>query len=116
MESYNSRLRFGHRKLNVLQSLGLLVLAYVAGYAVLMERGSPVVFGGKNGELYIQFQSSFRFAPNEYGEFRAFTLWNRIYEPMDNIYFGIFPDQRKFGDKDVLDTLPPLANTASNVR
>jgi len=70
-----------------------------------MNRRSPAISYGK-GLYYVSFQSSFWFARLEDGYPKP-TLWNLIFYPLDKIYFGVFPEHRKFGDwKDVSGVVP----------
>jgi hypothetical protein len=95
------------RKLPItrLQAVAILLVAYILGYAVLMNRRSPSISYGK-GLYWVAYQSSFRLAPQKDG-YPSPTLWNTFYYPLDEIYFGIFPTQRKYGDwKDVEHKYP----------
>ena len=88
-----------------LQALGYVLLIYFLSYIALMNRRAPAIDQGK-GLLWISFQSSFRFAPVRYG-FPTSTDWNLLYSPLDKLYFGLFPGQRKYGDwKDVEHNFP----------
>jgi hypothetical protein len=70
----------------------LLFVLYVVGYFVLMDRNRPDAFGEVKNH-----QSSFRWAGPMLGKggiptkFPATTIWNLIYDPMDNLYFKLFP-------------------------
>ena len=79
-------------------ALPLVLTAYVLGYFALMNRHRPTSPAG----AYKKFQSSFRWASLEQGRklrsmpsfqtpFPNVTLWNVIYEPMDKIYFRLWP-------------------------
>ena len=76
---------------------GALLLAYVIGYFVLMDRRAPAVERGKGGSHRIWYQSSFRFAPRVDG-YPASTAWNAIYLPLDALYFAAFPSHRRWED------------------
>ena len=70
----------------------VLCVLYFVGYFPLMDRSRPTAFGVEK-----DFQSSFRWAgpmPNKDGspmKYPDTTIWNVIYEPMDKIYFRLFP-------------------------
>jgi hypothetical protein len=72
--------------------MGVIFILYVIGYFPLMDRSRPTEFGA-----YSDYQSSFRWAspmPDHTGrptKFPGTTVWNLIYEPMDALYFTLFP-------------------------
>ena len=69
-----------------------LFIAYVLGYFVLMDRSRPEAFGA-----FKNYQSSFRWASpmtdkaGRATKFPGTTIWNTLYEPMDDLYFRLFP-------------------------
>ena len=75
-----------------LQVVVVLCVLYVLCYFPLMDKTRPTAFGA-----YKDFQSSFRWAPpmpwkdGSPSKFPDTTIWNVIYEPMDSLYFRIFP-------------------------
>ena len=74
----------------------VLCIFYVPGYFVLMDRSRPQAFGA-----FKNYQSSFRWAPpmpdkgGNPTKFPDATMWNVIYEPMDDFYFKHFPRSRQ---------------------
>lgn len=74
----------------------LAVSAYVAGYFLLMDRNTPTL-SGPGG--WIDHQSCFRFHPTmgpkvhggPWVNLPMVTVWNFIYDPMDSLYFSLFP-------------------------
>ena len=75
-----------------LKAILALPVLYIVGYFVLMDRSRPEAFGEVKN-----YQSSFRWAGPMLGKggeptkFPATTIWNEIYDPMDNLYFKLFP-------------------------
>jgi hypothetical protein len=69
-----------------------LAVLYVAAYFPLMDRSRPTTCG-----YYKNYQSSFRWArpmPDKDGsptKYPDTTIWNVLYEPVDNYYFRRFP-------------------------
>jgi len=86
------------RRLRSWLSAGVLVLlAYIAGYFVLMDIHRPTSPYRNANEF---FESSFRWAAltraskdNTGPEtpFPEVSIWNIIYRPMDKVYFRLFP-------------------------
>jgi len=77
-------------------ALPVLLVVYVFGYFMLMDRHDPTSpVGGQT-----RFDSSLRWAPHEWvtkavppyeTPWRSSTSWNIIYQPMDRLWFHYFP-------------------------
>lgn len=77
----------------------VVLLAYVLGYVAFMDRQSPT----HPASSFKRFPSSFRWAPREWVRkaevayatpWKATTIWNVIYDPMDRLWFRLFPRTR----------------------
>ncbi len=80
-----------------LRAAVLVLVAYIAGYFILMDSHRPTSPYRNANEF---FESSFRWAAltraskdNTGPEtpFPEVTIWNIIYRPMDKLYFRLFP-------------------------
>ena len=80
-------------------AIPVVLLAYVLGYVAFMDRQSPT---DPKGE-FKRFPSSFRWAPRIWirktaiayaTPWKETTIWNVIYDPMDRLWFRIFPRTR----------------------
>ena len=75
-------------------SLGRILVAslavYLVGYFVLMSRARPAVWNMGKGESCVAAFSSFRWASQWHGK-PMHCFWNRVFEPLDKIYFSLFP-------------------------
>jgi len=89
-----------------LRVAAVLAALYFAGYFVLMDRHRPTSPSGAYG----YFQSSFRWARDEWIQHPAMSapehtpypdvrVFNVVYEPMDKLYFWIFPRSRSEMDR-----------------
>lgn len=81
-----------------LRTVAVGVVLYVFGYFLLMDRDRPTSPLGAYG----YFESSFRWARNEWNDhpgmiapsptpYPNVTILNIIYQPMDRMYFRVFP-------------------------
>jgi len=82
----------------VLRVLLVLVTLYVGSYFILMSRSKPSVWDGGKAEGWVASLSSFRWASQWHGK-PAHTDWNDLFEPLDKIYFSVFPSQVKIGEE-----------------
>ncbi len=72
------------------------LVVYFVGYAILMDRHLPTSPFRAASDY---FDSSFRWAAKQRAgkgtgpetQFPEVTIWNIIYEPLDRIYFRVFP-------------------------
>ena len=91
-----------------LLTLGLptLLILYVAGYFVLMDRSRPTFWSMSARPHY--FDSSLRMVPNEWGDFahtfRAgnslqVTILNLVFRPADKVYFWLYPRSEEEQDR-----------------
>ena len=81
-------------------AIPVLVVAYFAGYLLLMDRHRPTSPAG----AFTRFESSFRLAPREWVHkartpyetpWGSVTTWNILYQPMDHLWFRYFPRSRE---------------------
>ena len=80
-----------------LQVLAVLLVLYMVGYFVLMDRHRPTSPFQRANDY---FESSFRWAAKQRASkdntdpetpFPEVTLWNVIYDPFDKVFFHMFP-------------------------
>lgn len=80
------------------------VLAYALGYVAFMDRQCPTHPDG----LLKRFPTSFRWAPRAWVKkasityatpWRETTIWNVIYDPVDRLWFRVFPRTRAEEDR-----------------
>lgn len=80
--------------------IATLFVLYLVGYFPLMDRSRPEADGA-----FKNYQSTFRWAPpmpdkdGRPTKFPGTTFWNVIYEPMDELYFKLFPRSREELDR-----------------
>jgi hypothetical protein len=86
--------------------LPTLLVLYVAGYFVLMDRSRPTFWNSSAKPHY--FDSSLRMVPNEWGDFahtyRAenspqVTILNFVFRPADKVYFRLYPRSEEEQDR-----------------
>ena len=74
----------------------VMLVAYVVGYFVLMDRHRPT----SPAAAFTCFESSLRWAPREWVDkartpyetpWGSVTTWNILYQPMDRLWFQRFP-------------------------
>ena len=79
-----------------LKVVAVLLVLYSVGYFVLMDRHLPTS-PFRNANEY--FESSFRWAAKQRAgkgtgpktNFPDVTIWNVVYDPVDRIFFHLFP-------------------------
>lgn len=84
------------RCLQVLLALMVILLLYVVGYFVVMDRHQPT--SNFRGDAHY-FESSYRWATKQNSKkggppdmpWPNATGWNDLYRPLDKIYFRLFP-------------------------
>jgi hypothetical protein len=94
MSDGSARPRLKHRLFSLLRVLLALVVLYLGGYFVLMDRGTPAVWAGPKGEGMSCSWSSFRWARKLNGR-PVYNDWNFMFAPLDRLYFEVFPSRFK---------------------
>ncbi len=79
---------------SLLRVLLALVVLYVGGYFVLMDRGTPAVADLPKIEGLTCSWSSFRWARQLSGR-PVYNNWNSVFAPLDRLYFEVFPSRFK---------------------
>ena len=90
----------------VILGLPTLLILYVAGYFVLMDRTRPTFWNSSARPHY--FDSSLRMVPGEWGDFAhtyreenspQVTILNFVFRPADKVYFRWYPRSEEEQDR-----------------